>query len=281
MASIGDWVELRVVREKPHGLYLDSEGKDGEVLLPRREMPSSWQLGESLQVFLYCDSDDRPVATTIKPKALPGEYACLKVVASTNVGAFLDWGLSKDLLLPFGEQKGRIEAGRKCVVRVEVDDESGRIIATQRLGRYLDKTPARYHVGEKVELMMYGKTELGYKAIINECHRGMLYANEVFRDLKLGELTTGYIKELRADGKIDLSLYPIGRGKVSELETKILDELKNRGGQWHLTDSSSPEEIHAELGVSKKVFKQALGALFRKRIIRIEESGIHLVKSED
>ena len=278
MASIGDWAALKVLREKPPGLFLDSEGDEGEVLLPRREMPNSWEIGGIIEVFLYCDSEDRPVATTKRPLAMPGEFACLKAVAATNVGAFLDWGLPKDLLLPFGEQKERIVEGRSYVVHVSVDEESGRIMATRKLGRYLDKTPVTYKVGEEVELMLFGKTEIGYQAIINKSHRGMLYFNEVFQDLQLGDVTKGYIKELRPDDKIDLSLYPIGRGKISDLEKRVEEELRERGGHWHLCDKSPAEEVYAELGVSKKAFKQAIGALFRRRKITMESDGIRLAK---
>lgn len=281
MANVGERVSLEVLRETRIGLFLDGGSELGEVLLPRREMPASWELGERVEVFLYCDSEDRPVATSKHPKVMPGEFGVLKVVASTGVGAFLDWGLPKDLLLPFGEQKSRIEVDRSVVVRVHVDEASGRIIATQRLGRFLNQERPMLNPGQEVDLLLYGKTELGYKAIINDQYAGLLFANEVFRRLHLGERTKGYVVQVRADWKVDLSLYPPGRARVEEMEGRILTELRERGGSWDLCDSSPPEAIHAALGISKKVFKRATGALFRKRMIAIEEDGIRLLEDED
>jgi predicted RNA-binding protein (virulence factor B family) len=281
MANVGERASLVVLRETRVGLFLDAGGQLGEVLLPVREMPSSWEIGGRIEVFIYCDSEDRPVATTKRPKVMPGGFGYLEVVASTGVGAFLDWGLPKDLLLPFGEQKSRMEVGRSYVVRVDVDEASGRIIASQRLGRYLSEEKPRLVVGDEVELILYGKTDLGYKAIVNEQYSGLLFANEVFRRLHAGERTKGYVVQVRADGKIDLSLYPPGRARVEELEARIIQELHKRGGSWDLCDASPPERINAALGVSKKVFKRATGALFRKRMIAIEEDGIRLLEDED
>ncbi len=277
MAHIGERASLTILREQPFGLFLDAGDELGEVLLPRREMPVSWFIGGEADVFLYHDSEDRPVATLKHPKAMPGEFAYLEVVAVTPVGAFLDWGLPKDLLLPFREQKERLEPGKSYVVFVHVDEASGRIVATRRLSRHLNQTPPAYQPGQEVELMLYGKTELGYKAIVEGKHSGVLFANEVFRRLRAGEKTKGYVVQVRPDGKIDLSLYPPGRGRIGDLETRIEAELERRGGFWALTDSSPAEEIHAQLGVSKKSFKQALGALFRKRRITLHEDGIRSV----
>ena len=281
MANVGDRASLEVLRETRVGLFLDGGGELGEVLLPLREMPASWEIGGFLEVFIYCDSEDRPVATMKYPKVMPGEFGYLEVLASTGVGAFLDWGLPKDLLLPFGEQKSRIEVGRSYVVRVHVDETSGRIIASQRIGRFLSQERPALKVGEEVDLILYGKTELGYKAIVNEEYSGLLFANEVFRRLRAGERTKGYVVQVRGDGKIDLSLYAPGRARVEEMEERLLAELRKRGGTWDLCDSSPPEAIHAALGISKKVFKRATGALFRKRMIAIEEDGIRLLEDED
>src|SRR5690606_7621042 len=278
MAHIGERASLTILREQPFGLFLDAGDELGEVLLPRREMPVKWQIGGEVDVFLYHDSEDRPVATMKRPKAMPGEFAYLEVLAITGVGAFLDWGLPKDLLLPFREQKERLEVGKSYVVRVTVDEASGRIVATRKLGRFLGLTPPDYAEGQEVELMLYGKTELGYKAIVDGRHSGVLFANEVFRRLKAGERTKGYVVQVRPDGKIDLSLYPPGRARIDDLETRIEEELKRRGGFWELCDSSPAEEIHKALGVSKKAFKQATGALFRKRRILIGDDGIRLAE---
>ncbi len=276
MAQLGDWAALRVIREKPPGLFLDSEGDEGEVLLPRREMPDRWEVGGAIEVFLYTDSEDRPVATTRRPHVMPGEFGPLEAVASTRVGTFLDWGLPKDLLLPFGEQRDRCEVGRRYVVHVHVDPESERIVASRRLSRHFSREAPDYQPGDKVDLLIYGKTELGYKAIVDGRHGGLLFANETFRRLRHGERTEGYIKEVRSDGKIDLSLEAPGRRRIDELEARIEKELRQRGGFWELCDSSPADLIHHELGVSKKAFKQATGALFRKRRIVIEDDGIRL-----
>jgi len=280
MAHIGERATLTILREQPFGLFLDAGDELGEVLLPRREMPAKWTIGGEVDVFLYHDSEDRPVATLKHPKAMPGEFAYLEVLAITGVGAFLDWGLPKDLLLPFREQKERLEIGKSYVVHVHVDPASGRIVATRRLNKYLSLAPpASYSEGQEVELMLYGKTELGYKAIVEGRHSGVLFANEVFRRLRAGEKTKGYVVQVRPDGKIDLSLYPPGRARIDDLESRIEAELGNRGGFWALKDSSPAEEIHKALGVSKKAFKQAIGALFRKRRITIHDDGIRLAET--
>jgi len=276
MATIGERASLKILREKSFGLYLDG-GALGEVLLPRREMPAQWDLGGMVDVFIYHDSEDRPVATLKQPKAMPGQFARLQVVELTPVGAFLDWGLPKDLLVPFREQKTRLEVGRFCLVYVRIDEVSGRIIATTRLARHLDLTPHTWCEGDAVDLILYGKSALGYKAIINGSHSGLLFANEVFQKMQPGECVKGYIAAVRPDGKIDLSLHPPGRARVSDLEGRILAELAARGGFWALGDSSSAAEIHAELGVSKRTFKQATGALLRKRQITLADNGMRLV----
>jgi predicted RNA-binding protein (virulence factor B family) len=278
MAKIGERASLKILHEKTFGLFLDG-GELGEVLLPRREMPVKWALGDCVEVFLYHDSEDRPVATLKSPRVMPGQFARLKCVAVTGVGAFLDWGLPKDLLVPFREQKVRMDVGKHYVVYAMVDEQSGRIIATTRIARHMDKTPHDFQPGQEVDLMVFGKTDLGYKAIIDSTHSGLLFSNEVFQDLRPGESLKGYIAEVRPDGKIDLSLHPVGRARVGSLEDQILLELEARGGFWSLGDHSPAEEIHSELGVSKRTFKQATGALWKKQKIAIEPNGIRLVRA--
>lgn len=275
MIKIGERASLRIVREKPMGVFLDAENL-GEILLPRREMPVEWELESYVDVFIYLDSEDRLVATLKAPRAVPGEFAKLKCVATTAVGAFLDWGLPKDLLVPFREQKVQMEVGKSYLVKVLVDEESGRLVATTRIARHIDKTAAIYATGDAVDLTVYGKTPMGYKAIINHAHTGLIFANEVFQDLSLGEKLKGYVAGVRADGKVDLSLHPPGRDRVDDLEKQIMGELVARGGFWAITDKSPAEEIYEELGVSKRTFKQTLGALLRKRLVTQEESGIRL-----
>ena len=281
MANLGETADLKIVCELKYGLILDSEGPLGEVLLPRAEMPREWTEGGRVKVFLYTDSEDRPVATTRVPKAVPGEFAALEVLAVTPVGAFLDWGLAKDLLLPFGEQKTSPRVGHRIVVRVAVDEETGRIVASQRLGRYLDQSRPSVIAGDTVDAMVYARTELGFKVVVNGRHGGLLYKNEVFRQLRPGERLTAYVSLVRPDGKMDLSIYPPGRGKIHDLEGKLLEYLKDHGGFTHLNDHSPADAIHEALGVSKKSFKQAVGALYRKKLVEVDESGIRLVKEGD
>jgi predicted RNA-binding protein (virulence factor B family) len=277
MAKIGERATLKVLREKSFGLYLDG-GELGEVLLPHREVPADNVIGGTLDVFLYNDSEDRPVATLTAPKAMPGQFARLKCVAVTGVGAFLDWGLPKDLLVPFREQKTRMEVGKNYLVHVDLDEVSGRIVASTRITRHLDLTPHSFKPGDPVELVIFAKTDLGYKAIVNNTHSGLLFSEGVFQLLQPGERTQGYIATIREDGKIDLTLHAPGRSRVSGLEQRILAELDARGGFWALGDHSSAAEIHDELGVSKRTFKQAVGALLKKRLLQIEDRGIRLLK---
>lgn len=275
MANIGERASLQILHEKTFGLFLDG-GELGEILLPRREMPVRWNLGDFVDVFLYLDSEDRQVATLKAPKVMPGQFARLKCVAVTAVGAFLDWGLPKDLLVPFREQKVRMEIGKNYIVHVHLDEQTGRIIASTRIARHMDQTPHDFRLEQEVELIIFGKTDLGYKAIINGTHSGLIFANDVFQDLQPGEAVKGYITALRPDGKINLSLHAAGRAKVDDLEGQILAELEARGGFWSLGDHSPADEINVELGVSKRTFKQATGALWKRGKIAIENNGIRL-----
>lgn len=275
MIKIGTRANLRIVREQPFGLFLDAENL-GEILLPRGEMPREWVIGGEVDVFIYLDSEDRLVATLKTPRAMPGQFVKLQCVATTAVGAFLDWGLEKDILVPFREQKTRMEPGKSYLVKILVDEKSQRLMASARIARHIDITPAIYELGQAVDLTVYGKTPMGYKAIINEAHTGLLYSNEVFQKLSLGEKLKGWVAAVRGDGKIDLSLTPPGRARVDDLEKQIIGELVARGGFWALTDKSPAEEIYSELGVSKRTFKQTLGALLKKRLITQTDAGIRL-----
>lgn len=275
MAKIGERASLRILREKSFGLYLDG-GELGEVLLPHREVPKDNRIGGFLEVFIHTDSEDRPVATLRVPKAMPGSFARMNCVSVTGVGAFVDWGLAKDLLVPFREQASRMQPGKPYLVFVKVDEVSGRIIGSTRISRHLDRTPHAFRPGEEVDLVIFGKTAMGYKAIVNGTHSGLLFHEGVFQELQPGEKTRGYIAALRPDGKLDLSLHPTGRARVESLEDRILAELAARGGFWAIGDHSPADEIHDELGVSKRTFKQTLGALLKKGRITIGERGIRL-----
>lgn len=275
MADIGKINNLKVVKEVDFGVYLDG-GDHGEILLPKRYVPADYRIGDILSVFIYLDSEDRFIATTEKPYAVVGDFALLKVVAVESVGTFLDWGLPKDLLVPYSEQSSIMEKGKSYIVRIYVDENSNRIAATTRLDRYLDNNIGNYQAGQEVGLFICNQTELGYKAIINNSHWGMLYSNEVFQSLQRGQKIKGYIKKVRNDNKIDLCLQKPGYEKVDEITERILTVLKKQGGFLPVTDKSSPEIISKLFGVSKKTYKKAIGAIYRKRLITIGCDGIRL-----
>ena len=279
MAIIGKRNTLPIVRQAPPGFYLDG-GAHGEILLPGRYLPAGGMPGEKLDVFVYRDSEDRLVATTETPLAMVGEFAHLRVVThNPGIGAFLDWGLEKDLLLPRREYAGGIRPGGRALVHVMLDERSDRIVATARLSRHLNLTPPDYAEGQAVKLIVESETPLGYKAIINHAHLGLLYRAEIAGPLSIGQTLDGFIRTIRPDGKIDLGLDPAGHRRLGPLSDQILAALKTAGGELPLHDGSSPEEIRAALGMSKKSFKQAIGVLFRERRILIEPAGIRLVKS--
>lgn len=277
MAVIGRFNSLQVVKHTDFGLYLDG-GDRGEILLPKRYVPKNEpsEEGDWLNVFLYLDSEDRVIATTLKPKVQVGGFASLKVAEVNRVGLFLDWGLPKDLLLPHSEEKRPLQVGDYCVVYVYLDDRTRRITATARLDRYLDNTPANYRVGQEVDLLVVERTDLGYKAIINGKHWGLIHKNEIFKFLRNGLREKGYIKEMRADGKISLSLQPVGAGVSDALGEQILAALREAGGSLALSDKSPPELIAQQFGVSKGNFKKSIGGLFKQGLIVIHDDRIEL-----
>ncbi len=276
MADIGKTNNLKIVKEVDFGIYLDG-GEHGEILLPSRYVPENYKVDEYLKVFIYLDSEDRFIATTEKPYAMVGDFALLKVVSVSTVGVFLNWGLPKDLMVPFREQSPNMEEGKSYMVRIYVDKKSNRIAATTRLDRYLDNEPACFLAGEEVELLICNQTDIGYKAIINNTHWGVLYTNEVFQPLKSGQIIKGYIKKVRDDNKIDLSLHKPGYERVDDVTEIILNVLKQKGGFLPVTDKSSPETIYKLFGVSKKTYKKAIGAIYKKKLITIENDGIKLI----
>jgi predicted RNA-binding protein (virulence factor B family) len=277
MTEIGKFNKLRVLNRLDAGAYLDGE-ELGEIFLPRSYMPESCRTGDIVDVFIFRDSEDQLIATTQRPYAMVGDFAFLKVVSVNPVGAFLDWGLQKDLLVPFREQKQKMEEGESYIIYIYLDDRSSRIVASSKLDKFLDKQPVQFQEGQSVELLICDRTELGYKAIINNSRRGVLYKNEVFQTLKKGQRITGYIKKVRDDGKIDLCLQKPGYETIDGVSEKIMDKLKAKGGFLPATDKSSPEIIYSLFGVSKKTYKKAIGALYKKRLITIESKGITLIK---
>lgn len=279
MAQLGRINQLIILRESDHGFYLDG-GPLGEILLPTREVPADVEQGDEVTVFVSRDSEDRIVATTQLPLCQAGEFAGLRVIeVNDRIGAFLDWGLPKDLLLPFAEQSKKVGTGQKVVVRVIIDETTNRIIATTKLGRYLDKVSPRYEAGQPVSLMVLEKTPLGYAAMIDRKHRGLIHSSEVHRELEPGEELQGYVRALREDYKIDLSLEPVGYGRVTDLSDRILETLRARGGNIAIGDQSSPELIRDTFGTSKKAFKQAAGRLYKKKLVEIGPDHIKLVRT--
>ena len=276
MAEIGKINQLEVLKELDFGIYLDG-GDLGEILMPKRYVPEGTMLGDFVESFIYLDSEDRLIATTEKPLAIIEEFALLEVVSVTPIGAFLNWGLPKDLFVPFREQRQPMEVGRKYLVYVYLDTNSKRIAASSKIEQYLDNIPVDYDENEEVDLIIVNETDLGYNAIIDNSHFGILYKNEVFQTLVPGEKTKGYIKKIRTDGKIDLRLDKIGYEKIASVVDRIIGELQKNNGFLPLTDKSSPEEISKIFRISKKNFKAAIGALYKKRFIALEENGIRLL----
>lgn len=272
---IGKYSTLRVVKEVDFGVYLDG-GDLGEILLPIRYVPPGLKADDEIEVFIYLDSEDRVIATTEEPYATVGEFAYLEVVSVNKTGAFLDWGLMKDLLVPYREQAERMKEGKKYVVYVYLDDESRRIVATSKLNTALDNLLPEYEEGEEVDLMIIDKTDLGYKVAVNNLHSGMLYHNELFRPIKIGDRCKGFIKKVREDEKLDITLEKPGYEKIEGLAGEIIQKLKEKGGQLPVSDKSPAEVIYKLFGTSKKNFKKATGTLYKQRLIEIQEDKIVL-----
>lgn len=274
--ELGRFNTLKVVKEVSFGLYLDG-GDEGEILLPARYVPQGCRPGDELRVFVYLDNEERLVATTQTPLAQVGEFACLQVAWINQYGAFLNWGLMKDLFVPFREQKVRMEVGKRYVVHVHLDEESFRIMASAKVEHFLSKEKPGYEPGQPVYLLVWQKTDLGYKAVVDNRFSGLLYENELFRALHVGERVQGYVKQVREDGKLDLTLQKPGHARVEDFASVLLEHIRNNGGRTPLNDKSPADEIYALFGVSKKTFKKAVGDLYKKRLVRLEEDGIALV----
>ena len=275
MAEIGKINTLKVVRETGNGVYLDGENL-GEILMPQKFVTADVKTAGQVEVFIYTDSEDRLVATTEQPLAKVGEFAFLKVSATSRFGAFLDWGLPKDLLVPHSEQKVKMLERQSYLVFVYLDKITNRIVASAKVDKFLDNTPPEYNTGQAVDLLIAGKTELGYKAIVNNEHWGILYKDQVFKPLASGDKITGYVNKIREDDKIDLLAEKPGYEKIDAISAAILKALEENRGFIALSDNSSPEMIQAMLGISKKNFKKAIGNLYKQRIIEFKSDGIKL-----
>lgn len=280
MIQLGKYNELTIAREVEFGIYVtDGEGID--ILMPAKYVPAGAKVGQTIRCFVYQDSEARLIATTERPYAQVGEFASLEVRSVNQVGAFADWGTSKELLIPHREQPKEMEEGRRYIIYIYVDEVSGRIVGTARLDKYLDNVPAPYEPNEEVDILVWKPTPLGYKVIINNAHTGLIYKNQIFRSVHIGEHLRAWVKEVRDDEKIDLSLQPMGyRRVIDSAEAVVLRALHLHGGFLPLTDKSDPELITAELQMSKKNFKKAVGALYKQQRIVLEENGIRLTDND-
>lgn len=276
--ELGKYNQLEVVKEVDFGVYLDG-GEDGEILLPTRYVPEDCKIGDILNVFLYLDMDERLIATTLTPFVQVGQFACLEVSWVNQYGAFLNWGLMKDLFVPFREQKMKMQVGRKYVVHAHLDEESYRIVASAKVERYLSKEQPEYASGDEVDILIWQKTDLGFKAIIDNKYSGLLYENEIFTLLETGMEMKAFVKQVREDGKVDLILQKPGFEKIDDFAKTLLDYIKEQGGRINLNDKSPAEDIYDTFGVSKKTFKKGVGDLYKKRLVVLHEDGITLAES--
>jgi len=274
-AEVGKYCTLNIVAVTDNGVYLDG-GSLGEILLPNRYLKKDCQVGNKVEVFIYTDSADRLVATTEKSFGQVGEFVSLKVVQINKMGAFLDWGLPKDLLVPYNQQHTAMEEGKYYLVRIYLDQHTDRVAASSKLDKFIDVWPAQYQQGDKVKLIIGGKTDLGFKAIVNDLHWGLLYENEIFQPLRIGKKVDGYIKQVREDGRLDLLLTRGSKNKVNDFSDKLVEHLEKNNGFIPLHDKSSPELIQRRLGVSKKTFKATVGNLLKAGKLTIEKEGIRL-----
>ena len=279
MLKLGNWNELVIVRFTDHGAYLDG-GDVGEVLMPKSYVLREMHPGDRVRVFVYLDQSERLVATTEQPRAVVGQFACLRVSWVNEYGAFLDWGLMKDLFVPFREQKTKMEQGRSYVVYIYIDESTRRIVGTAKVDRYL--TPASsadYYRGKDVELLVQGRTPLGFKVIVDNAHAGLVYDNQIYGQTpRMGDTLRGTVVTLRPDGKLDISLERIGKRRFRDFADVLLDELEANGGTLPYTDGSTPVVIAYRFSVSKKTFKRAVGTLYSKHRISLGENEIKLLQ---
>lgn len=273
--ELGKFNRLEVVKEVDFGMYLDG-GDEGEILLPARYVPEDCNVGDMLNVFLYLDNEERLIATTLTPLVQVGEFAYLEVAWVNQFGAFLNWGLMKDLFVPFSEQKMKMQVGKKYIIHAHLDDESYRIVASAKVDRYLSKEKAEYQPGEEVNILIWQKTDLGFKAIIENKFGGLLYDSEIFQPLQTGVMLKAYVKQVREDGKIDLILQKPGFEKVDDFSKTLLEYIREHDGHTSLNDKSPADDIYETFGISNKTFKKAVGDLYKKHLIVLQEDGIRL-----
>lgn len=276
MLTIGTYHTLRIDRTTLVGLFLTDGTND--VLLPIKYVPKNFEIGDEIEVFVYLDHEERPVATTLQPYITLNDYAFLRVNYTNEYGAFMDWGLEKDLFVPFKEQARPMEQGKRYMVHMTLDEKTNRLIGSSKLNQYLSKEPLHLEQGHEVDLIISHITDLGINVIINGTHKGLVYKNEVYDDkIRPGDKTKGYIKMIRPDGKIDVTLHRVGVEGIEENAQVVLDELKASKGFLRLNDHSDPEDIKTILKMSKKTFKKAVGTLYKQKLIEIKDDGIYLV----
>ena len=273
--ELGKFNTLEVVKTVDSGVYLDGK-EEGEILLPTRYVPENCVPGDLLNVFLYLDNEERLIATTLTPLVQVGEFACLEVAWVNEFGAFLNWGLMKDLFVPFREQKMKMQVGKSYVVHAHIDEESYRIVASAKIERYLSKETPTYQAGAEVDILIWQKTDLGFKAIIDQQFPGLLYDSEIFQSLRTGMTLKAFVKQVRPDGKIDLILQKPGAAKVDDFASSLLDYIKEHGGAVQLNDKTPADDIYQIFGVSKKTFKKAVGDLYKKHLIVLTDNGLKL-----
>ena len=274
MIELGNYNELEVLRDTSVGLFLGS--KTGtEILLPNKYVPKSIEIGDQLWVFCYLDHEERPIATTLKPTVIRNKFGFLQVVEVNKIGAFMDWGLEKHLLVPFSEQRDKMKEGQWYVVHCYMDDISFRLVASNKIDKFLNNENLKVREREEVDLLFTRLTDLGWEVIINDVHKGLVYSNEIFKGVAVGDRTIGYVKNIRPDNKLDISLQAIGEKVLEPAANAIYERLKSHGGFLPLHDKSDPLQIKQELQMSKKTFKEGIGTLYKARKIEIKEDGIH------
>tara|TARA_R110000850_G_scaffold140828_1_gene262390 strand:+ start:260 stop:1099 length:840 start_codon:yes stop_codon:yes gene_type:complete len=276
--ELGKYNTLTIVRHTSVGFFLEDENGD-DVLLPVKWVPEGAKEGDEVEVFIYLDSEERPIATTMKPKAIVGEFAYLKAKQVSRIGAFMDWGLEKDLFVPFIEQEGRMQEGQWYIVYVYIDKMTDRIAGSAKIENFVEKRDIMLKPDQAVSLLIGKQTPLGYNVIVDNQYLGLIYENEIFKNVSTGDRTTGYVKNIREDDKIDIILQKPGYAAVEPNAQRILEILKANDGYLDLNDKSDPDEISRRLEMSKKTFKKAIGGLFRQKLITIEDDGVRLVRS--
>lgn len=281
---LGEYNLLRVKEEarregfgEVFGMYLDA-GREGEILMPQKYVPEGTKPGDEIECFIYLDQDERPIATTEKPFAKVGDFAYLECSWVNEYGAFLNWGLTKDIFCPFREQKKRMEIGDKFIVHIHIDEESYRIVASAKIEHYLKEPDSTCELqrGSEADILIWQKTDLGFKVIVNNSYPGLIYEDQIFKYIHTGDRMKAYVSNMRPDGKIDLTLQPLGIAAAEDFSATLLDYIKDNGGYCALNDKSDPEEIKRQFHVSKKIFKKATGDLYKKKLITLAEDGLHL-----